>query len=71
MKRLRLVLIVFLASLALIAQSTGGQPVVRPGDNLVVENIPPIPVSIAERANQYGEFRSAGLWTGIRQSWRC
>ncbi len=35
--------------------------VLKPGDNLVVENIPPVPVAIAEKANQYGEFRSAGL----------
>ena len=32
-----------------------------PGDNLVVENIPAIPLEIAEKANQYGEFRAAAL----------
>jgi dipeptidyl aminopeptidase/acylaminoacyl peptidase len=35
--------------------------VLKPGDNLVVEAIPPVPASIAQKANQYGEFRSAGL----------
>ena len=35
--------------------------VIKPGDNLVVENIPPVPAAIAEKANQYGEFRSATL----------
>ncbi|HEV8492377.1 MAG TPA: hypothetical protein VGR76_08895, partial [Candidatus Angelobacter sp.] len=35
--------------------------VIKPGDNLVVENIPPVPAAIAEKANQYGEFRAAGL----------
>jgi dipeptidyl aminopeptidase/acylaminoacyl peptidase len=35
--------------------------VLKPGDNLVVENIPPVPAAIAEKANQYGEFRSATL----------
>lgn len=35
--------------------------VIKPGDNLVVENIPSIPAAIAEKANQYGEFRFAGL----------
>src|SRR5471032_701805 len=35
--------------------------VLKPGDNLVVENIPPVPAAIAEKANQYGEFRAAGL----------
>src|ERR1700731_1887856 len=47
----------------LIAQ---GAPVAQPavlkrGDNLVEENIPPVPPAIAETANQYGEFRSPGL----------
>src|SRR6476661_5221771 len=47
----------------LIAQGApAAQPaVLKPGDNLVVENIPPVPAAIAEKANQYGEFRSAGL----------
>jgi dipeptidyl aminopeptidase/acylaminoacyl peptidase len=35
---------------------------ITPGDNLVVENLPPIPTSIAERANRYGETRSAALF---------
>ena len=35
--------------------------VLKPGDNLVVENIPAVPAAIAEKANQYGEFRSAAL----------
>src|SRR5579884_1415314 len=43
--------------------------VIKPGDNLVVENIPPVPAAIAEKANQYGEFRSAGLmdWDPARR----
>jgi dipeptidyl aminopeptidase/acylaminoacyl peptidase len=47
----------------LVAQGPpAGQPaVLKPGDNLVVESIPPVPAAIAEKANQYGEFRSAGL----------
>ena len=28
-----------------------------PGDNFVLENIPPIPVNIAESTARYGEFR--------------
>ncbi len=52
-----------LSSLPLVAQtnSAATQAVIRPGDNLVIENIPPIPAAIAEQANRYGEFRSAGL----------
>jgi dipeptidyl aminopeptidase/acylaminoacyl peptidase len=43
--------------------------VVRPGENLVVENIPPVPQAIAEKANQYGEFRSAGFadWDPVKR----
>ncbi|HEV7520015.1 MAG TPA: prolyl oligopeptidase family serine peptidase [Candidatus Angelobacter sp.] len=51
------------APLVLVAQgSPAPQPsVLKPGDNLVVENIPAVPAAIAEKANQYGEFRNAGL----------
>jgi dipeptidyl aminopeptidase/acylaminoacyl peptidase len=58
---------------ALPAGAQGGslnQPApIKPGDNLVVENIPAVPASIAEKANQYGEFRSAGLqdWDPVKR----
>ncbi|HWZ45449.1 MAG TPA: hypothetical protein VNW97_18380, partial [Candidatus Saccharimonadales bacterium] len=61
MKRLFLVLTIFLS--ALLALSQEKTAVIRPGDNLVLENIPAVPVSIAEKANQYGEFRAAGLYS--------
>jgi dipeptidyl aminopeptidase/acylaminoacyl peptidase len=35
--------------------------VVSPGDNLVVEGIPKIPLAMAEEINRYTEFRYAGL----------
>jgi dipeptidyl aminopeptidase/acylaminoacyl peptidase len=35
----------------------------KPGDNLVIENIPPIPVSIAEKTARYGDSRSASLYS--------
>ena len=34
---------------------------VTPGDNLVVEGIPPIPSDLAEKVERYTEFRSAGI----------
>ncbi|MBW4507243.1 MAG: S9 family peptidase [Scytonematopsis contorta HA4267-MV1] len=34
---------------------------ITPGDNLVVEGIPPIPVSIAQTVERYTNFRSASL----------
>jgi dipeptidyl aminopeptidase/acylaminoacyl peptidase len=54
---------IFMAISPLMAQGAPpAQPtVLKPGDNLVVENVPPVPAAIAEKANQYGEFRSATL----------
>ena len=39
----------------------GQQDVVAPGDNLVVEGIPPIPASLAADVDRYGNFRGAGI----------
>jgi len=42
---------------------------IRPGDNLVVDGIPPIPDSVAEAVGRYTEFRSATLlgWHPVRR----
>lgn len=42
---------------------------IRPGDNLVVDGIPPIPDSVAETVGRYTEFRSATLqgWHPVRR----
>src|SRR5579859_1284325 len=66
-----LLLISILLPIALRAQ--GAPPpapaVIKPGDNLVVENIPPVPAAIAEKANQYGEFRAASIqdWDPVKR----
>ena len=36
---------------------------VRPNDSLVLQDIPPIPTSIAEKADRYTEFRTALMWS--------
>jgi dipeptidyl aminopeptidase/acylaminoacyl peptidase len=36
---------------------------ITPGDNLLVQGIPPLPVAIAERANRYTEFRGASVFS--------
>ena len=67
MKRFRAPLAAFL--LAVSAAAASGQApaspaakdVIVPGDNLVVENVPPIPVSLAAEVGRYTEFRSAGF----------
>ena len=50
-------------SLALPTPAQQSPATLKPGDNLVTENIPPIPVKIAEEANRYGESRSAMLYS--------
>lgn len=45
------------------------EPILQPGDNLVIENIPPIPMSLVESANRYTQFRTASLqsWHPVRR----
>jgi dipeptidyl aminopeptidase/acylaminoacyl peptidase len=48
-----------------LAQEGGAQPAesfLTPGDNLVLENIPPIPAKIAENTARYGESRGSTLF---------
>jgi dipeptidyl aminopeptidase/acylaminoacyl peptidase len=56
---------------AVFAQSApaSAPALIKPGDNLLVENIPAIPAGIAEKANQYGEFRSASMqdWDPVKR----
>ncbi|MGH9364084.1 MAG: S9 family peptidase [Thermoanaerobaculia bacterium] len=54
-----------LAILCFAGASAFGQtaetPVIKPGDNLVVEGVPPIPAALAEEVCRYTELRSAGF----------
>jgi dipeptidyl aminopeptidase/acylaminoacyl peptidase len=64
-------MILLLIPLEAWARVTSGQEaegVVTPGDNLVVEGIPAIPDSLADRVDRYTEFRSATLrgWHPLR-----
>jgi dipeptidyl aminopeptidase/acylaminoacyl peptidase len=58
-----------LSQLFLLALLCPGAPApaqsgaLTPGDNLVTDGIPPIPVSVAEAARRYGEFRTAAFWS--------
>ncbi len=38
------------------------EPPIKPNDALILENIPPIPASIAERAARYTDFRTATMY---------
>jgi hypothetical protein len=72
MKKIVLCSIVWVG-LGIAAAAQGGPQqdagFLKPGENLVVENIPPIPSQIAEQAARYREFRSAALfgWHPVRR----
>ena len=58
--RLTLLATLLLFAPSVLAQT--GDGVIKPGDNLVVEGIPPIPVAIAEQANRYADVREAAFF---------
>src|SRR5215471_3519897 len=45
------------------AQESGAPPTLKPNAELVAQGIPPIPMSVVERANRYTEFRSANVFS--------
>src|SRR5450631_4423697 len=44
-------------------QATITPAAITPNDALILENIPPVPASIAARADRYTQFRSAAMWS--------
>jgi dipeptidyl aminopeptidase/acylaminoacyl peptidase len=52
-----------LALSTLLARGATAGPTLTPGDNLIVDGIPPIPRAVAERAGRYTEFRGAALFS--------
>jgi len=71
MKRLVAIFAVLFSVLPVAAQNNAAAQtnIIRPSDNLVLENLPPVPASVADRANQYGEFRGANLqdWDPVKR----
>jgi dipeptidyl aminopeptidase/acylaminoacyl peptidase len=59
--RLALAVALLVLSIAGIAQTNEPAQTVKPGDNLVLENIPPIPLNVDEQTKRYGEYRTASL----------
>jgi hypothetical protein len=56
--------------LAVHAEEAGTQASsIKPGDNMVLEHIPPIPASVAEATARYGEYRYAQFqsWNPLRR----
>ncbi|MBV8891476.1 MAG: S9 family peptidase, partial [Acidobacteria bacterium] len=49
------------AAIGLAQSPSTSSAVLNPGENLVIEGIPPVPLSIAEHAGRYTEVRSAFL----------
>jgi dipeptidyl aminopeptidase/acylaminoacyl peptidase len=58
MKKFRLLLL----AVALCAVCFAQDAVITPGPNLILENIPPVPASIAERADRYTNIRGATMF---------
>ena len=58
MKKSCLLLIVIVLSACCFAQ----EAVVAPNQNLILENIPPVPSSIAENADRYTQYRTAAMF---------
>jgi dipeptidyl aminopeptidase/acylaminoacyl peptidase len=54
-----LTLLLLLSAFAAPAPAEG--PVLRPGDNLVTVNVPPIPAALAESVERYTHFRTAAF----------
>src|SRR5215207_1879256 len=67
MRKLLLLSAFICVHLRLISFSSAAD--VTPPDNLVTENIPPIPASIAESVGRYTESRAAGFrsWHPVRR----
>ncbi len=60
MKRFALLLLLLAPTCP--AQPSSSRPPVTPGENLLVEGIPPVPAAIVQRANRYTEFRTAAVF---------
>src|SRR3974377_1460628 len=58
MKKFRLLLLLVSLSAICFAQDA----VITPGPNLILENIPPVPASIAERADRYPNIPGATMF---------
>jgi dipeptidyl aminopeptidase/acylaminoacyl peptidase len=60
--RARRCFLVGLLFLSLTSLSPAQEPAIKPNDALILENIPPIPASIAEKAAKYTDYRTATMY---------
>jgi len=61
MNRIVLLVSLFLCPLGALAADPPAKPPLTPGDNLVVDGIPPIPGELPEQVGRYTESRAAGF----------
>ena len=61
MKRVVLLVSVCLSPLYALAADPPAKPPLTPGDNLVVDGVPPIPGELPEQVGRYTESRAAGF----------
>jgi len=60
--RARRCFLVGLLFLSVTPLSPAQEPAIKPNDALILENIPPIPASIAEKAAKYTDYRTATMY---------
>ena len=57
------VFICFLVAGLCQAEESAAPTTLTAGENLIIQNIPPIPLAAVEKANRYTEFRSASVFS--------
>src|ERR1044071_9670996 len=59
MKRMSLAALLLLLPLALFSPDPTAKPPLTPGDNLVIDGVPPVPGELPEQVGRYTESRGA------------
>ncbi len=65
---MKILFIVSVLAILIMLPGTGEAQYLVPGDNMMLDGIPPIPITIAEEAGRYGQYRSASFaeWHPVR-----
>ena len=60
-KKVKTLFLISVLAIAITLPDTGEAQYLVPGDNMMLDGIPSIPVAIAEEASRYGQYRSASF----------
>ena len=61
-RKLLLLSVVLPLTLACTPPLDGQEAAIKPNDALILQNIPPVPISIADRAARYTDYRTATMY---------